>query len=349
MTPRAAVSNLLPWLVALLAALAACGTDRPARFPHALHLSSAVCAAPGRPACPTCNSCHAVSRDERRAAMLPAKSQCAPCHRPGERDVLGTLSLKPERASGEIAFDHQRHLAMPEIEGQCVSCHSGVLRDQSVNMPPMSRCFGCHEHRAEWQRAECTPCHRSDELRHTLPRTFLQHTASFARRHGQFAQDNVKLCQSCHAEAECNACHDTAQSLTAERRRPEAVERNFVHRGDFMVRHAIEAQSGPARCARCHSQETCDSCHLERGVSANGVDGRNPHPPGWVGANTGARSFHGVEARRDILQCAACHDQGPATNCIRCHKVGGYGGNPHPAGWRSSMSRDEQMCRYCHG
>jgi hypothetical protein len=87
---------------------------------------------------------------------------------------------------------------------------------------------------------------------------------------------------------------------------------------------------------------------VARGVSANRVGARNPHPPGWVGSNPNARSFHGREARRDILLCASCHDQGPATNCIRCHKVGGFGGNPHPGGWRSTQSESSTMCRYCH-
>jgi hypothetical protein len=116
-----------------------------------------------------------------------------------------------------------------------------------------------------------------------------------------------------------------------------------------MSRHAIEASSAPTRCATCHAPATCDSCHVERGVSGNRLGSRNPHPPGWVSNSPGAKTSHGLEARRDILACAACHDQGPATNCIRCHSVGGYGGNPHPRGWQSARSTNDQMCRYCHG
>jgi hypothetical protein len=136
--------------------------------------------------------------------------------------------------------------------------------------------------------------------------------------------------------------------LTVERRRPEAIEANFVHRGDFIVRHAIEAQSQPARCASCHTPESCDSCHVASGVSGNRIDARNPHPPGWVGTDTSSSNFHGREARRDVMLCASCHDQGPATNCIRCHKVGAFGGNPHPGGWQSTQSLDSRMCGYCH-
>jgi hypothetical protein len=140
-----------------------------------------------------------------------------------------------------------------------------------------------------------------------------------------------------------------SQDLSVERRRPAALERALVHRGDFVSRHGIEALSQPARCARCHTPATCDACHLERGVSGGRVGGRNPHPPGWVVGAPGAPSGHGRDARRDILACASCHDQGPATNCIRCHKVGAYArANPHPSGWRSARSASASMCRYCH-
>jgi len=129
---------------------------------------------------------------------------------------------------------------------------------------------------------------------------------------------------------------------------PHALEREFIHRGDFMVRHPIDARSQPAQCLTCHTQSYCDSCHVARGVSGNRLDAINPHPRGWIGPDPTSPNYHGAEARRDIVSCAACHDQGPATNCIRCHRVGAVGGNPHPSGWRSMRSTDEGMCRYCH-
>ena len=126
------------------------------------------------------------------------------------------------------------------------------------------------------------------------------------------------------------------------------LEERLVYRGDFMVRHAIEAQSQSARCVRCHTVNTCDTCHVARGVSGNRSGSRNPHPAGWVGGNPNSKSAHGHEARRDIVLCASCHEQGPATNCIQCHKVGAYGGNPHPGGWKSNQGEGSRMCRYCH-
>jgi hypothetical protein len=83
-------------------------------------------------------------------------------------------------------------------------------------------------------------------------------------------------------------------------------------------------------------------------VSGNSVGGHSPHPAGWLGGDPGSRDFHGTAARRDVALCASCHDRGPATNCIQCHKVGAYGGNPHPPGFHSSQGIHEGMCRYCH-
>ena len=340
----------LCWLGLLLVAAAfagACGEHLSARFPHAVHLTGAACGGPEKPACLSCNSCHTVARRDTSQA-LPAVSLCQRCHRDRQAQLQAVISAPAPRPYGAIRFDHDQHLALPGVGGQCVSCHAGVVEGGQPSLPPMATCFGCHEHEAQWRRAQCAPCHVDAEVRRLLPQSFLPHRGDFARHHGTAAAQQKQLCQACHQQADCDGCHDTSQDLSVERRRPEAIERGFVHRGDFLTSPALEAQSQPAQCLRCHATETCDACHLARGVSGGLIEGRNPHPPGWVGNNPNARSLHAEAARRDILLCASCHDQGPATNCIRCHKVGGYGGNPHPAGWKSTRSESSQMCRYCH-
>ncbi len=337
-------------LLALLTALlfAACSEPRtPPRFPHEVHLVGLECDEPGKPACLSCNSCHSPSERD-RSHKLPSTALCESCHKNDAHELQSVLSAKPERPSGEITIDHDLHLAMAGIQGQCVPCHAGVVRSDRSTLPPMSQCFTCHEHEQQWQRAQCSPCHARKDLERTLPVTFLRHDASFARHHGDVVAGQKQLCQSCHTQAQCQSCHDLTQDLGVEKRQPERIESRQVHRGDFMTRHAIEAKSQPARCTSCHTPETCDTCHVARGVSGNAFNPRNPHPPEWVGSNTNSSNFHGHEARRDIVACAGCHEQGPATNCIRCHKVGAYGGNPHPRGWVSARSTGETMCRYCH-
>ncbi len=336
---------LLLWLLLLAAAIAAACVERePARFPHQAHLETPGC----RGDCLSCNTCHTPSAQGRQS-KLPPVSVCTGCHRRDAAQATSVLKVTPRRPSGSIIFDHTQHLAMPSIQGQCVGCHAGVVEPDRPPIPTMSQCFTCHEHAQQWQRAECTPCHDQRDLRTSLPRTFLRHDENFARRHATPATTQKQLCQSCHTQADCDGCHDTVQGLSIERRMPERIERAFIHRGDFLSVHAIEARAEPAKCQRCHEASSCEGCHTARGVSGGLINPRNPHPLEWVRANPQALNFHGRAARRDILACAACHDQGPATNCIRCHRVGGYGGNPHPNGrWPTSGGIDQPMCGYCH-
>src|SRR5262249_35304195 len=144
----------------------------------------------------------------------------------------------PPRVSGKIKFDHDQHLGLREFGGQCVKCHAGVVRKGETTLPAMSQCFSCHEHEREWKQGTCSPCHQRTDLERTLPQSFLRHDQAFVRHHGTEARQQNQLCQSCHSEVQCDSCHDVTQGLAIERRRPEKIERNFVHRGDFVVRHS---------------------------------------------------------------------------------------------------------------
>ncbi len=359
-------SVLLPVALAF-AVVFACHERAPTRFPHELHLTGLSCGKPGQGACLTCTSCHrdpevslpqtptAVepepSSAERPGPKRPDVTTCSPCHR-DDAEALAARSfrppLEPAPTAYQIHFDHQRHLQMRGIRGQCVPCHSGVVRQESSLFPPMDRCFECHEHQQQFDRGQCGPCHDALEVKQLVPRTFVRHDRSFLTLHGSEAQRQPRVCQSCHSQQQCDDCHDMTQTSLVEQRHPEAFERQWTHPADFISRHALEARSQPGRCLTCHKPQTCDGCHLERGVSGIGIDARSPHPPGWVGGNPASRDFHGRAARRDLASCAACHDHGPATNCIDCHRVGGSGGNPHPRGNWTSRSSSAEMCRYCH-
>jgi hypothetical protein len=341
---------LVVCLLGLVAAVA-CNEHVPQRFPHGLHLTQIKCGGPGLPDCVSCPTCHQFAHQN--VSPLPSVQICTRCHKKHGEEALQSIrppSTVPEEIAHTVHFPHAKHLAMPKIRGQCVKCHPGTVDTTGGKtlFPPMEKCFGCHEHQEQWNKNECAPCHKQSDLTRIMPQTFMRHDEAFQRKHGRFARARAKLCQQCHTQSQCDDCHDISQDLSIERRHPESIERAFVHRGDFITRHPIEARSEPQRCLTCHTPNTCDSCHVERGVSANAVNGLSPHPRGWVGNDPNGHSLHGRAARRDILTCAGCHDQGPATNCIRCHKVGGYGGNPHPSGWKSARSEGAEMCRYCH-
>jgi hypothetical protein len=317
-------------------------------FPHHAHLETQACGEPGQAECPSCRTCHeGIFKSEQRA-IEPA-SKCAQCHKPATAEVkTAEARVTWQGRLRTIIFSHRRHLALPEISDRCVTCHPGVVDDgrEGEVFPPKPTCLKCHD--AEFERGECAMCHIGSDMRRRAPRTFLRHDEGFLRDHGEAAAREAKVCSQCHAQSQCTNCHDSTQTIPIEVREPDAVNRSFVHRADFVGRHSIEARQNPARCLRCHDVQSCDGCHVDRGVSANRIGAATPHPVGWVGPDRGSPTFHGRTARRDIVSCATCHDQGPATNCIRCHKVGGYGGNPHPGGWEPMRSKQSAMCRYCH-
>lgn len=346
MSRRVLTACLLAFLAACAAA--ACRERPQTRFPHELHLAHVECGAPGRPRCVSCTSCHQPEPGDVEPSHAPDVARCVDCH-PGDSSerLLAASRGHAERGPERVRFSHARHLSMPEIAGQCVGCHAGAFDDDVELFPPMSRCVDCHRHREQFVQGRCTPCHEAPNLRRLVPRSFMRHDASWLAHHGVEARGAELACLTCHEQSECADCHDVTQTLSIERRRPDAIHAGFVHRGDFLSRHAIEAAMSPKRCVTCHAPESCDACHVQRGVSASAKGGRSPHPMGWLG-DPGSARFHGRAARRDPLSCAGCHERGPATNCIDCHRVGGHGGNPHPRNFRSQQSLGSVPCRHCH-
>ncbi len=335
-------------LAMILAGLLACQRGV-VRFPHREHLGL-KCGGEDEPECLSCLACHGQIVKE-AAKGHPASQDCSRCHKNSHRiaRVLSAPASPAREQAEQISFDHGLHLQLDAIGGQCITCHGGVVSEtEKPHFPEMARCFACHEHKSQWDRGECVPCHRMADLKGLFPRTFLRHGPGWDRGHAAAALATTVQCQACHTAESCDDCHDVTQGLRVEIRQAEQVHRDFIHPADFLTRHAMEASSEPARCLSCHRTETCDSCHLARGVSAGRLGADNPHPPGWMGPDSADARHHGRAARRELLSCASCHDQGPMTNCIDCHRVGGPGGNPHPEGWRSSRTPSEVMCAYCH-
>jgi hypothetical protein len=337
-------------LTAAIVGLAGCEEVRPPVFPHRAHLTATACGEAGQPDCATCTSCHGKLRQAERVPTEPP-SDCVRCHGAPTDAVRRETERLSHRAPRQraVRFVHAQHLELAEVRGRCVTCHAGVTHDgaQGPLYPDMPSCLACHD--AEFRDGDCTACHRGTSWRRTAPETFVRHDLRFLRDHRLAANAHGHTCRNCHAQSECVECHDSSQTLPVAVRRIDAIDRDLIHRADFVSRHAIEARSQPASCLRCHAQQGCDSCHVDRGISPAAVGSVSPHPVGWIGRDTTSANYHGRTARRDVVTCAGCHDQGPATNCIRCHRVGAFGGNPHPSGWTSERPLDDGMCGYCHG
>jgi hypothetical protein len=336
------------WLGAAAAVLAIAACARGlllTGFNHRLHLAETACGGEGQRQCLSCTSCH-------HDPLSPPRAQnCTACHPDGAQKLQHAarpaLAVLPP--GKKIVFSHETPLPQPELMGQCVKCHEGAVGVQGGPplFPPMATCLSCHRHQEQFQAGVCTNCHRSSDLRALKPMSFLPHDVAWLKRHGDAARTEGQRCTTCHAQTQCDACHEASRPVRLAAVDPMGIEREYVHRHDFLSRHALESQLQPGSCFTCHARTECDACHASRGVSGAVRGAASPHPPGWA---SGLQSnTHGPAARRDLASCAACHDQGAASNCVRCHKVGGIGGTPHPRGWRSSESMSSPSCAACHG
>jgi hypothetical protein len=351
-------------LTILLALLgAACGPklaqEKPAAadpayvFPHSTHVDADV-------ACATCHPMEKAKKLEAgvRHVRVPANASkqqpCADCH-----DKDPALKIPARARAFRLRFDHAAHL--PRVKGDCKRCHAAPPEqgDAVAKAPPMEACTSCHPHAQDFAEARCTPCHV--DLKGYRPETAFEHAGDWLRVHGALARPSAESCAACHDQTYCAGCHSPQ---TAAGRPsilfPERVDRTFVHRGDYVSRHAIDAGASPASCRRCHGSAFCESCHEQQGLTQFAEVDRRPashDQAGWATpAAPGGRPAHASAARRDISSCAGCHDQGGAATCVGCHQVGGVahtpGKSPHPSKFRSAHDADDiaenAMCRACH-
>jgi len=226
---------------------------------------------------------------------------------------------------------------------QCTVCHVKIAEPGSleVQVPPMSTCTACHNHAQDFAVGRCTPCH-VDLRKYEKPVHEYTHEANFLETHGRWARNNVSTCASCHDQTMCSQCHTaTTRPMPPSVQFPEKVGAEFIHRGDWISRHQIDALADPVSCTKCHGTGYCQSCHSFQGVAPGGASLRDPHPSGWI-------SQHGAAARQSILTCAGCHNQGAQSLCVACHTSGRV--NPHPPGWKGTQSQigSNPMCKVCH-
>lgn len=312
----------------------------PTAFPHRAHVLAGV----------TCTTCHPAMGSGGDALHLPADTTCVGCHaKPHDaHPCLGchaapTAIAELVEAREHLVFAHQPHLA--RTAGDCMRCHVGIAEGDDHLRPPMATCFKCHAHDAARDARRCDACHRGLAETTLLPQSHLAHDGDWLREHGTRAASSGELCQACHQEKFCAECHGANVAVLPATQHFADPFSPSVHRAGFPARHALEARAEPGACLTCHTAARCESCHLAKGVA--GAGRRSPHPPGWVGLGADGNE-HGREARRDPVACAGCHDGAGQALCIGCHKVGGIGGNPHPAGWSSRVPLTALPCRLCH-
>lgn len=336
---------------------------------------------PGEPLEASCLACHADWKKQ---------NDCGKCH----TDTAAPLTYAPS-PHPKIFFSHARHIERTDrLEDKaCAFCHDsawgegddsgGVRASQDAESRWHGICFKCHLMRTEWDRMNCGKCHSNVSDRDgPRPLSRFHHDGNWLQQHGDQLigrPDGIALCAKCHDRGYCSDCHEARdqRSVRPELKFPDRPDRQFIHRGDYINRHAFEARENPAECIRCHGVGGfCKSCHEQRGlvistryVNAQTTGDRNffrrdgqpiesilQYHNGSYAEFMSPTSplFHGRSARRDAVLCATCHDYGKSSVCIDCHADPGVkaqripGGNPHPPGFKSAIPKNARPCSYCH-
>ena len=299
--------------------------ERDVIFSHALHTDL------------ECTDCHTdidkstLAEDRNLPTMdvcgdchdIESEEECRQCHRnPDEPEA----SPHPDRS---ILFSHQNHLGR---RPDCAVCHGSIATSpspQPEHMPDMARCLSCHE--GVKAGNACGLCH-SDHI--SLADI---HPAEWRHQHGDQAPFKTDWCLQCHQGASsCIDCH-RGDNLTGS-----------IHDLNYRFTHGLDAKNKRTDCSRCHDGQTfCNDCH-ER---------ENLFP--LLHSTIAWLTDHGRAARRDVENCASCHDTDDPT-CARggCHQDadGIRGTDPrfhaanntlfsHKGPWHSD---DGYYCYQCH-
>ncbi len=296
-----------------------------------------------------CSKCHAgVLTDKGIYRLLPDKPSCAECHDVKDKDQCGTCHSAPGDAKApkkKARKTNFLHSSPKEHQGECSLCHKNL--DTKPHKPgDHESCGQCHKE--DIKNLLCAKCHRDMNFAGLNQMNRFKHENNFLKEHGSYAGKSVLTCTQCHTESYCTDCHGKKAGLKPSIKYPESVKRNFIHRGDYITLHRIEAKADNSSCLRCHAQKDCSACHKRSNVSPASKKGFYKHPPGWM--SKASPNYHGEEARKNILSCASCHDGGGPGDCTTCHRASS-GLNPHPKGFGKTRGMDtsNRMCAKCHG
>lgn len=239
---------------------------------------------------PTCAGCHDGVITGDTLARFPSPASCARCH---DGDTLERVSWTgPRERATNLRFSHGAHVRAAEVAGtpvECQSCHRESANDSSRMAIGRAR------------PDNCIACHA-----HQAP----EHLAETA------------VCTTCHVPLA--KARDVSDSAVAAFPKPASHARV-----DFLATHGPRTMNDAARCATCHTSESCARCHPNATqvatITALGSDARMirlqaSRPPVYPLPASHEKAHwdlaHGDDARRHVGQCGNCHVR---QGCRSCH------------------------------
>jgi hypothetical protein len=275
---RAALSALVAGVLVAVSHTGATGQPRREGFPHAKHASVS----------PTCTGCHSGIRTADSSTQFPALATCQACHDGVQQDSVRWRSR--EAHPSLLRFNHLTHQRSAKGEAtRCQECHArrGDTAWMRVDRASPDGCVGCHAHRATRHLADDQPCVSCHVALTDAPRIPLARVAQFptppshdrpdfASSHRPDSIRGIASCATCHARESCARCHVNAATLVpAQQLATDGRIRTIVatklpryplpetHRAaGFTTEHGGLAKQHTARCANCHAQPACKSCHI---------------------------------------------------------------------------------------
>jgi len=216
--------------------------------------------------------------EERLPGTPPmADAVCLQCHSPDRTATSGY----------RILIDHPEHARR---NGSCVSCHvrtAHPVPTRGGTLTLMAQCFTCHGEPGQPDAsAECGVCHPADY--DLYPSSHAEPT--WMPDHGAVSASDPRLCEMCHTEDYCLACHGL----------PMPHPEGWV---DSIDGHSAVARDRRETCARCHDDQPdmCASCHHIAYDERRGT---------WL-------DQHALDVNdRGAAVCFECH---APSACVECH------------------------------
>lgn len=295
-----------------------------------------------------CSDCHKEAlEDSGLAKTHPKMALCGNCHDIEEKNgclvchKVPKVKGKTKRELRKINFLHSAH---GEKIKECAMCHTNM--DAKPHKPGNHEsCGKCHKQDIE--SLMCAKCHRKLNWAGIVKVKGFKHESGYFETHGKSAGKSTRVCSQCHTQNFCTDCHGRRTGIKPSFKYPEKAGRGFMHHGDWLTLHRIEAKTGKLDCLKCHGQKDCSSCHMKSKISPASDKTFFGHPAGWLSKSSG--NFHGSKARENIVSCATCHEGGGPGDCVTCHKAS-TGRNPHPPGFSGGgLDKNSRMCSKCHG
>ena len=242
---------------------------------------------------PVCTTCHAGIQSGDKTTIFPAPTDCARCHDGKRQDKIDYK--QPAMTQSNLKFDHVDHAANLEgtKDNDCLTCHAKATPKKWMNVGRAApeTCIACH----------------NNNRKITGPVVHL-------------AMNND--CRMCHV-----ALKD-AQWLPQQRiaafPKPPSHDAN-----DFLAQHKTTTVAGAAKCATCHTQESCSRCHANAAnvkvITALGsnakvasivADKKPLYPKPADHTQKNFRVLHGELASASVETCSNCHTR---NSCQTCH------------------------------